>query len=135
MVLLYDSIQYFPSEVIEEEYTKRGIVGTYLLNDVDRGTVSRECQQQWEGRWTFGGGEGGGEEEDFKEKVGQIIPRSPAGWEDRGGGTCCEGCGWGTARIRQVTDVSTYPLVMALSWRHLDLKHMILTDELKATNM
>ena len=22
--------------------------------------MSRECQQQWEGRWTFGGREGGG---------------------------------------------------------------------------
>ena len=54
-------IHYFPSEVIEEECTKDGVVGTYLLNDVDGGTMSRECQQQWEGRWTFGGGEGGGE--------------------------------------------------------------------------
>ena len=52
------SIHYFPSEVIEEECTKGGVVGTYLLNDVDGGTMSRESQQQWEGRWTCGVGRG-----------------------------------------------------------------------------
>ena len=89
-----ESIHYFPSEVIEEECTKGGVVGTYLLNDVDGGTMSRECQQQWEGRWTCGGGEGGGEGEDIREKVGQrtenyvyIIPSDPVGWGDGGGGT------------------------------------------------
>ena len=49
------SIHYFPSEIIEEECTKGGVVGTYLLNDFDGGTMSRESQQQWEGRWTCGG--------------------------------------------------------------------------------
>ena len=54
-----ESIHHFPSEVIEEECTKGGVAGTYLLNDVDGSTMSRESQQQWEGRWTCGGGEGG----------------------------------------------------------------------------
>ena len=62
-----ESIHYFPSEVIEEECTKGGVVGTYLLNDVDGGTMSRECQQQWEGWWTYRGGEGGSEGEDITE--------------------------------------------------------------------
>ena len=61
------SIHYFPSEVIEEECTKGGVVGTYLLNDVDGGTMSRERHQQWKGRWTCGGTEGGGEGEDITE--------------------------------------------------------------------
>ena len=39
------SIDYFPSEVIEEECTKGGVVDTYLLNDIDGGTMSRESQQ------------------------------------------------------------------------------------------
>ena len=51
------SIHYFPSKVIEKECTKGGVVGTYLLNDVDEGTMNRESQQQWEGRWTYGGGD------------------------------------------------------------------------------
>ena len=96
-----ESIHYFPSEVIEEECTKGGVVGTYLLNDVDGDTMSRESQQQWEGRWTCGGGEGGGEGEDILEKVGQTIPRGPVGWGDGGGGTRHVGCGRGTAYIRQ----------------------------------
>ena len=29
--------------------------------------MSRECQQQWEGRWTCVGGEGSGEGEDIRE--------------------------------------------------------------------
>ena len=63
--------------------------------------MSRECQQQWEGRWTCGGREGGGEGEEITEKVGQIIPRGPVGCGDGGGGTRCVGCAWGTAWIRQ----------------------------------
>ena len=61
----------FTSEVIEEECTKGGVVGTYLLNDVDGGTMSRESQQQWEGRWTCGGGEGGGRGRHSREGGGR----------------------------------------------------------------
>ena len=39
------SIHYFPSEVIEEECTKGGVVGTYLLNDVDGGTMSNSGRE------------------------------------------------------------------------------------------
>ena len=64
------SIHYFPSEVIEEECTKGGVVGTYLLNDVYGGKMSRECQQQWERRWNCGGEEGGGEGCEHKREGG-----------------------------------------------------------------
>ena len=76
------SIHDFPSEVIEEECTKGGVVGTYLLNDVDGGTMSRECPTTVGGKvdWTYRGEEGGCEGEDITEKVGQRIMTSSTRW-------------------------------------------------------